>query len=231
MTIRGLELTSLVDFPGEVCTTVFFGGCNLRCPWCQNSVLVHGRHTPPAVEPEETLKLLLSRRAWIRAVCLTGGEPTLVPDLEEFLVRLKAHGFAVKLDTNGTFPDVLFRLLRRDLLDYVAMDVKAPLERYRLLAGVEVDGKAISSSVDLLKSGGTPYEFRTTVVPGLLRKDDLLAICRWLAGARRYVLQQFRPSGTLLDPRLAGVQPYPASFLYETAAELDDFFLEVEVRD
>jgi pyruvate formate lyase activating enzyme len=230
ITIRGIQLTSLVDFPGEVCTTIFLGGCNFRCPWCHNADLVLRPATLPEISPGEVLNLLLRRRSWVQAVCITGGEPSLTPGLEEFIRSLKSHGFKVKLDTNGTQPEVIARLLAGDLLDYVAMDVKAPPEKYDLLTGTRADLEAIKESIALIKNSRVAYEFRTTAVPGLLLEEDFLAIGQMLAGARHYVLQQFRPAGTLLNPGLQELLPYPETTLKNIAVKLQPFFARVEVR-
>ncbi|OIQ56528.1 7-carboxy-7-deazaguanine synthase [Moorella thermoacetica] len=228
--IRGIQLTSLVDFPGTVCTTIFFGGCNFRCPWCHNADLVLRPSALPETSPAEVLNLLERRSAWVQAVCITGGEPTLAPDLEEFIRSLKASGFKVKLDTNGTQPGVIARLLAGGLLDYVAMDVKGPPEKYDLLTGIRANLEAVRESIALIKNSRVAYEFRTTVVPGLLAEEDLPAIGEMLAGARHYVLQQFRPAGTLLNPGLRELHPYPEATLKNIADTLQPFFARVEVR-
>ncbi|WP_054935647.1 anaerobic ribonucleoside-triphosphate reductase activating protein [Moorella stamsii (nom. illeg.)] len=231
MTIRGIQLTSLVDFPGEVCTTVFYGGCNFRCPWCHNADLVLRPFTLPEISPEEVLNLLSRRRSWVQAVCITGGEPSLAPGLEEFIRSLKSCGFKVKLDTNGTHPGILARLLTDGLLDYVAMDVKAPPEKYNLLAGTKVDLESVRESIAFIKNSRIAYEFRTTVVPGLLLEQDLLAIGRLLRGARRYVLQQYQPAGTLLDADFQALRPYPGATLQSMAQKLHSFIHKVDIRN
>lgn len=231
ITIRGIQLTSLVDFPGEVCTTIFLGGCNFRCPWCHNADLVLRPATLPEISPGEVLNLLIRRRSWVQAVCITGGEPSLTPGLEEFIASLKSHGFKVKLDTNGTRPGILGRLLEEGLLDYVAMDVKAPPEKYDLLTGTRVDLEAIKESIALIKNSRVAYEFRTTVVPGLLLEEDLLAIGRLLRGARHYILQQYQPAGTLLDADFQALRPYPGATLQSMAQKLHFFIHKVDIRN
>nr|WP_277995672.1 MULTISPECIES: anaerobic ribonucleoside-triphosphate reductase activating protein [Moorella] len=226
-----MQLTSLVDFPGEVCTTVFYGGCNFRCPWCHNADLVLRPFTLPEISPEEVLNLLSRRRSWVQAVCITGGEPSLAPGLEEFIRSLKSCGFKVKLDTNGTHPGILARLLTDGLLDYVAMDVKAPPEKYNLLAGTKVDLESVRESIAFIKNSRIAYEFRTTVVPGLLLEQDLLAIGRLLRGARRYVLQQYQPAGTLLDADFQALRPYPGATLQSMAQKLHSFIHKVDIRN
>ncbi|GFN22127.1 MAG: anaerobic ribonucleoside-triphosphate reductase activating protein [Thermoanaerobacteraceae bacterium] len=230
MAIRGIHKTSLVDFPGEVCTTVFFGGCNFRCPWCHNADLVLRPSALPEIPPEEVLAFLDRRKSFIRAVCLTGGEPTLARGLEDFICQLKGRGFKVKIDTNGTRPEVIAGLLEKGLLDYVAMDVKGPLEKYNLLTGVKADLGAVKESVNLLKNSRTAYEFRTTMVPGLLSEEELLALGPLLAGARRYVLQAFRPADSVINGYYRDIPPCSEATLKNTALKLAPFFGRVEIR-
>lgn len=226
MTIRGLQLTSFVDFPGEVCTTVFFGGCNCRCHWCHNAQLVNCPETLPMLEAGDVLVQLKKRKHWIQAVCLTGGEPTLSSQLISLIQTLKENGFIVKLDTNGTSPDILAFLLQAGLLDYVAMDVKAPPEKYNLLTGVEINIEAITESIGLLKKSNIAYEFRTTVVPGYLDEADFEVIGIWLAGAGRYVLQQYRPPEKVVEKQM----PYPKALLLQVAEKMRPLFAEVQVK-
>lgn len=219
-----------MDFPGEVCTTLFFGGCNFRCPWCHNADLVLRPFALPEIAPEEILTFLDRRKSFIQAVCLTGGEPTLTLNLEDFIKQLKVRGIKVKIDTNGTKPEVIAGLLEKDLLDYVAMDVKGPMEKYNLLTGVRVDLEAIKESITLIKNSRVAYEFRTTVVPGLLTEEDLLALGHMLSGARRYVLQQFRPVDSVIDEYYRDLHPYSSATLRNMAEKLEPLFDEVEVR-
>jgi pyruvate formate lyase activating enzyme len=189
-------------------------------------------YTLTGISTEEVLDLLNRRRSWVQAVCITGGEPTLAPVLEEFVRRLKGCGFKVKLDTNGTRPEIIARLLAGGLLDYVAMDVKGPPAKYDLLTGTSgADLEAVKESITLLKSSRVACEFRTTAVPGLLGEEDLLTTGRLLAGAWRYVLQQFRPGNTLLDAGFRELRPYPGSTLRSLAQKLRPYIDEVEVRE
>lgn len=230
MAVRGIVPTSLVDYPGEICTTLFFGGCNLRCPWCHNRELVEAPGSLPEIKAEELYNFLQARRPWIRAVCLTGGEPTLAPDLPDFISTLKELGFKVKLDTNGTRPRVLARLLEDRLVDYVAMDVKGPPAKYPLAAGAPVQLQAIETSINLLRQGAVPYEFRTTVVPDLLTAEDLLALGEWLSGAACYVLQPFVPRESILAAEYRHRPSTDPQFLRQTAARLKKCFVRIEVR-
>ncbi|HHV61233.1 MAG TPA: anaerobic ribonucleoside-triphosphate reductase activating protein [Firmicutes bacterium] len=229
MVIRGIQKTSLVDFPGNICVTVFTGGCNMRCPYCHNRDLVLEAGSLPRIPQEEILALLESRAGLVDGVCITGGEPTLQEELGGFAREVKSLGFKVKLDTNGTNPRILDELLGRGLLDYVAMDIKAPLGKYRELTRSQVNLRHIDASIGLIRSSRVDYEFRTTVAPGLITGEDLLEIGRWLAGARKYVLQQYMP-GPTLDEAFAGRRPYSGDWLEDAARKLRPFFERVEVR-
>lgn len=186
-----LRRVSMIDYPGRLCRVLFLAGCNMRCVFCHNQELIRPQQERLSWERLEEI-LLSSRENWVDSVTVTGGEPTLNPRLRELILRLKNLGFKVKLDTNGTAPETLDELL--PMLDWVAMDYKAPLERYRLLTGSpQLDIDNISRSVDILRHWDGPYELRTTVVPGLHTEQDMLQICRELAGVRRYALQAYVP--------------------------------------
>jgi pyruvate formate lyase activating enzyme len=229
MEIKGLVKTSIVDYPGKVATVVFVGGCNFRCPYCYNADLVLRPESLPDIEVAEVLRLLAERRGFVDGVVITGGEPTLQADLVDFFREVKALGLAVKLDTNGYHPHSLQRLLQEGLLDYVAMDVKGPLGRYSLVAGQRVDTKRIEDSIQLVLSSEIEHEFRTTVVPGIVAVEDVGAIAQSIAGARRYFLQQFRPSSTLA-PQFTTRAPYPATVLEEMADAARRWVANVTVR-
>jgi pyruvate formate lyase activating enzyme len=230
MPIRGVEWTSLVDYPGQICTTLFFGGCNFRCGFCHNTPLVLAPARLSLIERGQLLAKLKERSELVPAICLTGGEPTLDPGLPTFIADLKKLGLMVKLDTNGTQPQILASLLADGLLDYVAMDIKGPKKKYSQIAGVPVDTNTIQDSIDLLKRAAPAYEFRTTVVPGFLNAADIVTVGQELAGAKKYVLQQFRPAHPLLDPKLEQQPPYSNDFLYQIAAPLTAYVDTVEVR-
>lgn len=230
MELKGWARTSLIDFQDHIATVLFTGGCNFRCPICHNCDLVLRPGELPDLSEAEVWAFLARRRGLVDGVVITGGEPTLQPDLIPFLRRLREQGLDIKLDTNGYRPDVLERLLSAGLVDYVAMDVKAPPEKYPLLAGrADVDVALVQRSIGLLRDSGVLYEFRTTVVPGLLDMGDVEAIARWVAGAWRYVLQQFRPLNTL-DPALEAVSPYPMARLREMAGQAKRWVEQVVVR-
>lgn len=229
MTFAGVVPASLVDYPGHLATTLFVAGCNLRCGYCHNPGLVAG---PPAagLDAEAVLASLERRARLIRHVCVSGGEATLHRDLVPFLEELVARGFTVKLDTNGARPRVLETILARGLCAYVAMDVKTAWERYGEIGAPDPDPYRRSS--ELIRAAALDYEFRTTAVPGLVEDPDVRAIAAALCGARRYALQQFVPSGPLLDPAWTNVAPHPAERLRAWARDLDGCFQEpVQVRN
>ncbi len=198
MKLYGLQKLTLLDFPGRTACTVFTGGCNFRCPFCHNALLVTKIDPSATMEEEEFFAFLKKREGILDGVCITGGEPLLQPDIEPFIRRIKEMGFMVKLDTNGAFPDRLAHLIAEGLLDYVAMDIKNSLEKYALTAGVEVDTAAIEKSIDLLLSGKVDYEFRTTVTNELHTEEDILHIASRIQGAKAYFLQNFVDSGNLI---------------------------------
>lgn len=227
--IRGLQKTTLVDYPGKVAATVFLGGCNMRCPYCHNPGLVF--KTADLISEESVLKTLSENKKWIDAVCITGGEPTLQEELPLFARKLKDIGFLVKLDTNGTNPAMIGRLLRENLLDYVAMDVKGAPEDYGRACGVKVDVDAVKKSAEIIMGSGVDYEFRTTVVPGFFDEGTARKICLWLGGAKRYYLQQFVASEKMIDPKMNGVKAYSKEELKGFVEVLKPGFGEVGVRD
>ena len=164
MQIHGFNKTTLLDYPGLVAATIFTGACNFRCPYCHNAELVLNPSSQPIIPEEEILAHLKKRRGITQGVCITGGEPTLQKDLKDFIKKLKELELKVKLDSNGYKPEVLKDLVKEGLLDYVAMDVKAPLDEYDIIAGVKLDSSKLKESIDFLIEGHVPYEFRTTVV-------------------------------------------------------------------
>lgn len=227
--IRGFLGTSLIDYPGHVAGVVFVGGCNLRCRYCYNADLVLRPDARPAIPVDRLVADLERRLGFVDGVVLTGGEPTLYPDLADLLRMFRAMGLAVKLDTNGSRPAVLREWLDGGLVQYVAMDVKASPAQYASVAGRPVDIEAISASLDLLRASGCPHEFRTTVVPTLVDVKDVEEIARWIAGSSPYFLQQFRPGGCL-DPQLDTVEPYYVSVLEEMASVARGYLDQVHLR-
>ena len=197
MKIHGLQKMTLLDFPGRVACTVFLGGCDFRCPYCHNFELVDGS-APAIMEEGELFAFLEKRRGLLDGVAITGGEPTLRPDLIELMRRIRDMGYAVKLDTNGGHPQRLEKILSEGLADYVSMDIKNSPDKYARTVGLEsVDLEPIRACASLLMAGETDYEFRTTVVDELHDAADFEAIGLWIAGARRYFLQAFADRDTV----------------------------------
>ncbi len=219
MEIAGFQRVSLIDYPGRMATLLFVTGCNMRCPFCHNADLVLKNYKKLTVYPEqEVLQKLKESKAFVDAVQISGGEPTLWSDLPQFIRKCKKLGFSVKLDTNGTNPAMVEKLLKEKQLDYVAMDIKAPLnnERYSKSIGVKSDAllEKINQTIDLLLNSKIDYEFRTTLVPGLVSVSDVMDIAVRIRNANAYYLQQFKSANTL-DPALRRVEPYWNEVLYE----------------
>jgi pyruvate formate lyase activating enzyme len=214
--IKGFLETSFLDWPGKICSVLFLPYCNLRCPYCHNHSLVFHPERLASFSIWEVLDRLSSFKGWIDGICITGGEPTLHATLPSLIREIKREGFLVKLDTNGTHPRVLERLVGEREIDYVAMDVKAPLDvvRYRRAAGVPLDLNPILESIDILKRGGIEYQFRMTVVPGIHRTEDVQTLANQLRVGKKLVLQNFNPENPL-DPDLKGLFPFDLKMLRE----------------
>lgn len=243
MEIGGLQKTTLIDFPGKIACTVFLVGCPFRCPWCYNRELVLPEliKKSPKISQKEFFNFLKEKKGFLEGVVITGGEPTIHSDLFEFCQKIKKMGFFIKLDTNGYDPEIVEILIKKRLIDYLALDVKAPKEKYGKLIGIKNPvfvGKIIKNierSVEILKEGKIDYEFRTTVVPTLLEKKDILEIGKWLSSLSpgqklpKYYLQNFRPEKTI-DPSFEKIKPYPQEYLLEIQKALLPFFEVCQVR-
>jgi pyruvate formate lyase activating enzyme len=195
--IKGLEKFAPKDFPGHISATIFTGGCNFRCPFCHNADLVLNPESIPVFPLDFFLSFLDARKDWLEAICITGGEPLIHEDLEILLQVIKERDLLVKVDTNGSFPQRLEGLIKKKLVDFVAMDVKAPLERYQEVTKSNVKTDDIRTSIDLIRTSGVPYVFRTTAVPGLLRVEDIEKIGELLKGSDYFQLQNFVPENTI----------------------------------
>lgn len=207
MIISGLAKLTLLDYPGKTACTVFTGGCNFRCPFCHNAPLVIGADAGGRLSEEDVLSHLKKRQGILDGVCITGGEPLLQKDIAGFIAKIRELGYSVKLDTNGSFPEKLSMLAEKGLIDYVAMDIKNSKEKYPMTVGIkDFDVAPICESVEFLKTGALPYEFRTTVVREFHTADDFLAIGDWLTGAKKYFLQAFSDAGELIQDGLHGVE-------------------------
>lgn len=190
MIIAGLQKSSLIDYPNEIAAVVFTSGCNFRCPFCHNGGLLEDKKSQK-ITPEEVLDFLKTRQNKLQGVVISGGEPTLHKDLEDFVIKTRGLGFKIKLDTNGSNPSVLIDLVNKNLIDYVAMDIKSPLRKYKEATNSNIDTEKIKESIDFLLKGKVDYEFRTTVVKESLSFDDFRIIAQEIKGAKRYFLQKF----------------------------------------
>lgn len=228
MNISGIQKLTLLDFPGKLACTVFTCGCNFRCPFCHNASLVLPGMSEH-IDESEVFSFLKKREGILEGVCITGGEPCLQSDLESFIGKVKALGFSVKLDTNGSFPEKLSALLEKGLLDYVAMDIKTSPERYAEVTGVTNESffENVKKSVELLKECGVPHEFRTTTAKELQNAEDFLKIGQWLKGEKRYFLQQYESSGELVGKEMT---PYEKEELEEFKKLMENFVEDVEIR-
>lgn len=227
MKINGFQKMTMLDFPDKLACTVFTPGCNWRCPFCHNARLVTHIEAADAWEEQEIFSYLQKRQGVLEGVCITGGEPLMQPDLPTFLEKIKALGFLVKVDTNGTFPDRLEHLLASGNVDYVAMDIKNAPEKYVQTVGCPVDMERINQSITLLKEGGVPFEFRTTVVRELHTMEDLLSIGAWIAGSEPYYLQSFTDSGDLIGEGYTSPTP---EFLHQAADALRPMLPQIQLR-
>ena len=224
MKFSGLQKTSLLDYPSKIASVLYTPGCNLRCPFCHNwRIAVNPQ--PPFLQEGIALEILKSRKKYVDAVVVSGGEPCMHKELPKFLSKLKEQGFSVKLDTNGFYPKVLEDCL--SYVDYVAMDLKTSLNKYNLLGAT--DTTSLMKSVEILKTGTTPFEFRTTVVPEIVSTQDITCIGEIIKGSKTHALQQFVPTDTL-DKRFQSVKPYPLETLSEFAEVLRPFTEKVEIR-
>ncbi len=235
MIFRGWQKTSLMEYPGKVSTVLFTGGCNFRCPFCYNRDVVLSPEKFPKITEKEVLDFLKARKGLYQGVIVTGGEPTMHEDLPDFFWKIRELGISPALETNGTSYGMLKKLLKEGLVDFVAMDIKAPLvwEKYRIATGTENMElfNNVLKSVKLLMESGIDYEFRTTVVPVIHQTKDILDIAQSINGAKKYVLQQFAPKGSTIDPRFAEAPPYPDSFITNIGNVIRKKFSVFEIRN
>lgn len=227
--IKGLEKFAPLDFPGFISSTVFLGGCNFRCPYCHNADLVLRPQAMATLPLDYFISYLDARQGWLEAVCVSGGEPLVEEELEVLLHIIKDRNLMVKVDTNGSLPQRLEELLGTKLVDYVAMDVKAPLRRYRQVTRSDVAEADIVRSIEIIRNSGLPYTFRTTVVPGLVGEEDLREIAEMLRGSRLFQLQQFSPRHTI-DQNYLQVKPYSREEIEKMAELIKPYFPEVRVE-
>lgn len=229
-TIKGLQKTTLIDYPDKIACTIFIPKCNFRCGFCYNKDLVLGYDSLPTIAEQEILDFLEGKRKWLDSVVFTGGEPLLHEELPSFIKKIKEKGFLVKVDTNGSNPKMLKEMVDNKLVDYVAMDIKAPLEKYDKIAGVKADKEKIKESVDILRRSDVDSELRLTCVPTLHSKQDIEEIGKWLKGNKKMVIQQFQPKKKMIDTSLLKVNPFSKEELLEFKKILEPYFDEVVLR-
>jgi pyruvate formate lyase activating enzyme len=227
MIIGGLQKTTLIDYPGKVACLVFTVGCNFRCGYCHNPEL-HGKKDS-IISAEDFFQFLKDRRGKLEGVVITGGEPTIQPDLPIFIEKIKELNYLVKLDTQGSLPNVVDKLLKNKLLDYIAMDIKAPINKYREISNSPIDGENILQSINLIKNSGIDYEFRTTIVKEQLSVKDIKEIGKLIKGAKRYYLQKFIP-GKVLDSTFSNKSSYTDCELEEIKKYIKKFVSVCEIR-
>ncbi len=227
--IKGLQRVSIIDFPKRICSVIFTGGCNFRCPYCHNPELVVDWEKLPTISEEEILTFLSERRGLIDGVCITGGEPTLHNALPHFIEKVVSSGFRVKLDTNGSIPQMIEELLQKKLIDYIAMDVKAIPEKYDIASGVSVNISDIEKSIRIIMEGKIEYEFRSTVFPDFISSEDGERLGKWLKGTKRFVLQRPRKLKMLLEV-FKDRPTYAETELSKLRTVLSNYIDEVVIR-
>ncbi len=227
MVINGLQKLTLLDFPEHTACTVFTAGCNFRCPFCHNAGLVTHINSLDRIPEEEVLDFLSKRIGLLDGVCITGGEPLLQPDIGEFMKKVKALGYKIKLDTNGSCPEKLKELINGGLLDYIAMDIKSSKQKYPATAGVHISIEDVEKSIDIIKNSGVDYEFRTTVAKGLHTAEDISDLAAWIAPAKRYFLQNFVDSGDLIG---RGLSAFSDEELKEMKCVATEFVPNAQIR-
>jgi len=207
MLIGGFQKVSLIDYPGKICAIIFTQGCNFRCPYCHNPELINLSDSQSPINEEEILLFLRMRKGKLDAVVITGGEPTLQQDLIEFLRKIREMGYLIKLDTNGSYPELIEKIIKLKIVDYLTMDVKAPLEKYQEITNSKVNPDIIRKSIESIMKSGLDYEFRTTLVKSQLNKEDIIEIGKLIKDSQLYVLQKFVPSKTL-NPKFLNETTY-----------------------
>jgi len=234
MKFKGWQKTSLIEYPGKISTVVFTGSCNFRCPFCYNVDLVLNPEKLPPIDESTVLEYLEQNRGLYHAVVVTGGEPTMHKELPKFLGKVKKLDFLVGLETNGTNPMMIERLIKNRLVDFVSMDIKAPLawEKYKKAAGISDKRlfESVKKSVKILLGSNVDYEFRTTVVPKIHTEKDIVDISRQLKGAKHYVLQQFLPKNTI-DEKFSKATPFRVEKLLNLRLKIKKNVAACEIRN
>jgi len=232
MKIGGLQKVTLVDYPGKIACTVFLSGCNFKCPFCYSKelVLLEEIKKQPEIKKEKLFSFLKQRKGMIDACVICGGEPTINNDLKDFIKEIKELGFLVKIDTNGYLPEKLKELIDEKLIDYIAMDIKSCFKDYSKATGVDVDISKIKKSIELIKNSGIDYEFRTTIVPGIHTKENIIEMANDLGKAKKYFLQTFHNKKETINPDFNKLKPFPEEELKEVIKEIHSLFDICKIR-
>ena len=228
MKIGGLQKTSLLDYPDAISAIIWTVECNFRCPFCYNKDLVLGK--VENIPEEEIFAFLEKRKGMLEGLVISGGEPLIQKDIVKFAEKVKKIGYLIKIDTNGMYPEKLKELIDKKLVDYIAMDIKAPKEKYDKLSGVRTDIKKIEKSIEIIKNSSVDYEFKTTFTPELLNKEDIINIAKWLKGSKRFFLQQFKNDVDLVSSKLQKIAPHLEDELIDTLKHIKPYFENCEVR-
>ena len=228
MRIGGLQKTSLLDYPNTVSAIIWTIGCNFKCPFCYNPNLVND--TIDDISEDEVFSFLKKRKNILDGLSISGGEPLLQPDIVDFITKVKNLGYLVKIDTNGSYPEKLQELIDKNLIDYIAMDIKAPKEKYNKITGMKIDIRRIEKSIEIIQKSNLSYEFKTTFVPDLLVKEDIIAIAQWIKGSHTYYLQQFKADAPLISPEVQKKCPYSKEYVTETYNVIRSQFDTCEIR-
>jgi len=228
MKIGGFQKTSLLDYPEKISTIIWTVGCNFNCPFCYNKDLVTGN--VGSIPEKEIFDYLEKRKNMIEALVISGGEPLMHKDITTFCEKVKKLGYLIKIDTNGTYPEKLQELIDKKLVDYISMDVKAPKNKYEKLSGKKTDIKKIQKSIDIIQKSNIDYEFKTTFIPGLLKKEDIEDIAKWIKGSKKYFLQQFKSEVPLISGDLENTAPYSKTEILDTVEKIKPFFEYCKAR-
>jgi len=228
MKIGGLQKTSLLDYPDEISAIVWTIDCNFKCPFCYNKDLALGNGD--TISEDEIFSFLKKRKNLLGGVVITGGEPLIQKDITEFCEKVKKLKYKIKIDTNGTNPDKLKELIDKKLVDYVAMDIKAPKKKYNNLIGIKTDISKIEKSIKIIKENMKNYEFRTTFTPELLNKEDIVEIAKWLKDSKNFYLQQFKNNPPLISSKFNNTYPHTKEYILETLEEIKPYFKNCNAR-
>ena len=228
MKIGGFQKTSLLDYPDTVSAIIWTVGCNFHCPFCYNKDIVEEK--TGLISEKEIFDFLEKRKGLIDGLVITGGEPLMQEDIADFCEKVKKLGYLVKIDTNGTYPEKLKELADKKLVDYIAMDIKAPKKKYKDLSGVKADIKKIQKSIDIIRKSGVDYEFRTTFIPKFLTQKDIVEIGEWLKRTKRFYIQQFKNDVPMISSKMSSIKPYSREEIFDTLEKIKPFFEFCDVR-